>query len=97
MCSSDLGSVAAVDWVFNGWGAQHWAAWDDDALIARTVAGSVGAAVIGSDMVNEGGGIHVDGQGTVICTETVQLDVRRNPTWNAEQVETELKAYLAKR
>jgi agmatine deiminase len=44
--------------------------------------------------VNEGGGIHVDGEGTVVCTETVQLDSRRNPTWNAEQVETELKSFL---
>ncbi len=45
-------------------------------------------------MVNEGGGIHVDGDGSVMITETVQLDPDRNPNWNAEQVETELKSYL---
>ena len=32
-----------------------------------------------STLVNEGGGIHVDGEGTVLLTETVQLDPRRNP------------------
>ena len=32
-----------------------------------------------SDLVNEGGGIHVDGLGTVLLTETVQLDPGRNP------------------
>jgi agmatine deiminase len=45
-------------------------------------------------MVNEGGGIHVDGEGTVMITATVQLDPFRNPTMNSESVETELKAYL---
>ena len=41
-------------------------------------------------MVNEGGGICVDGEGTVIVTETVQLHERRNPGWTRQQVEDEL-------
>ena len=45
-------------------------------------------------MVNEGGGIHVDGEGTVMITRTVQLDPFRNPDWTAEQVEAELRAFL---
>lgn len=36
------GSVAAVDWVFNGWGAQSWARWDRDARIGRIVADAAG-------------------------------------------------------
>ena len=32
------GSVAAVNWVFNGWGAQDWARWDRDEKIGATVA-----------------------------------------------------------
>ena len=36
------GSVAAVDWVFNGWGAQDWAQWDRDAKIGRLVAEAAG-------------------------------------------------------
>ncbi|CPZ23858.1 Putative agmatine deiminase [Mycobacteroides abscessus] len=31
------GRVAAVDWVFNGWGARDWARWDNDAHIGRFV------------------------------------------------------------
>ena len=73
------GSVAAVDWVFNGWGAQDWAQWDLDASIARVVAEAAGVPIISSDLVNEGGGIHVDGEGTVLVTDTVQLDPGRNP------------------
>jgi len=84
------GSVMAVDWVFNGWGAQEWAGWENDSLVARAVAASAGAEVIPSDMVNEGGGIHVDGAGTVLATVTVQLDPGRNPTWSRPDVEAEL-------
>jgi len=41
-------------------------------------------------MVNEGGAIHVDGLGTVLVTETVQLDPGRNPGWTKADVEAEL-------
>ena len=84
------GSVAAVDWVFNGWGAQDWAEWDLDANIARVVAEAAGVPIISSDLVNEGGGIHVDGEGTVLVTDTVQLDPGRNPGLSRSDVEAEL-------
>jgi agmatine deiminase len=82
--------VAAVDWVFNGWGAQDWAEWDLDANIARVVAEAAGVPIISSDLVNEGGGIHVDGEGTVLVTDTVQLDPGRNPGLSRSDVEAEL-------
>ncbi|CEA07575.1 Agmatine deiminase [Arthrobacter saudimassiliensis] len=88
------GSVAAVDWVFNGWGAQGWAAWGNDRHLGRFVAGQAGAPVHGSRLVNEGGGFHVDGAGTVLLTETVQLDPGRNPGATREQVEAEIHARL---
>lgn len=84
------GSVAAVDWVFNGWGAQDWAQWDRDATIGRLVAEAAGVPVISSELVNEGGGIHVDGEGTVLVTDTVQLDPGRNPGLTRQDVEAEL-------
>lgn len=87
---ADDGSVAAVDWTFNGWGAQDWARWDRDEKIGATVAELAGVPVVSSPLVNEGGGIHVDGNGTVLLTETVQLDPGRNPGITRQQVETEL-------
>jgi len=84
------GSVAAVDWVFNGWGAQDWAQWDLDANIGRTVAEAAGTPIIDSQLVNEGGGIQVDGAGTVLVTDTVQLDPGRNPGLTRADVEAEL-------
>ena len=58
------GALGAVDWVFNGWGAQAWATWEQDARIG-VVRRRRGPARRGSRhrLVNEGGGIHVDGLG----------------------------------
>jgi agmatine deiminase len=89
--------LAAADWIFNGWGAQRWATWDKDAEIAEAVAELAGARRFASPMVNEGGGIHVDGAGTVLVTETVQLDPGRNPGWTREQVEAQLRGFLGVR
>ena len=86
--------LGAVDWVFNGWGAQDWASWDNDARIARTIAQWAGATLVPSELVNEGGAIHVDGAGTVLLTRTVQLDPGRNPGWTPEEVEAELRRTL---
>jgi agmatine deiminase len=47
-----------------------------------------------SRLINEGGGIHVDGEGTVLVTETVQLGEGRNSDWTREEVEAELHAFL---
>ncbi|CAL9571346.1 agmatine deiminase family protein [Streptomyces albus] len=91
------GRSAAVDWTFNGWGAQEWARWEQDRLIGAYVAEQAGVPVRSSRLVNEGGGIHVDGQGTVLLTETVQLGPERNPGWTREQVEAEIHAQLGTR
>ncbi|MBL1094261.1 MULTISPECIES: agmatine deiminase family protein [Streptomyces] len=88
------GNLAATDWVFNGWGAQEWARWDLDEKIAEQVGALAGARRYATDLVNEGGGIHVDGEGTVLLTETVQLDPGRNPELTKEEVEAEVHAYL---
>lgn len=88
------GTLGAVDWVFNGWGAQHWACWDNDADLAADAAAYAGVEPRHSPLVNEGGGIHVDGVGTVLLTETVQLDPHRNPGWTRERVEAEIHVQL---
>ncbi|GAA2482322.1 agmatine deiminase family protein [Streptomyces thermolineatus] len=91
---TDGNALAAVDWTFNGWGAADWARWEHDAAIAREVAGLAEVPVLSSPLVNEGGGIHVDGEGTVLLTDTVQLGPERNPGWSREEVEAEIHARL---
>jgi len=85
----DGGRLGAVDWMFNGWGQQEGIDWANDSEIGDVVARAAGAELIGSPMVNEGGGIHVDGNGTVLATDTVQLDPQRNPDWTKPSVEAE--------
>lgn len=87
---NEHGELGAVDWVFNGWGQQDWARWDTDATVASAVAELAGVTRVPSTLVNEGGGIHVDGEGTVLLTETVQLDPYRNPGLRKADVEAEL-------
>ncbi|PWJ24657.1 agmatine deiminase [Branchiibius hedensis] len=88
------GQLGAVDWVFNGWGGQSWASWGNDAEVAGTVAAQAFAQRIESRIVNEGGGFHVDGEGTVLLTETVQLDPGRNPSLTKADVEAEFTRVL---
>ena len=84
------GRLGAVTWVFNGWGQQEWAHWEHDSTLAPALADWAGAARVDSALVNEGGGIHVDGLGTVLVTETVQRDPGRNPGSSRADVEAEL-------
>ena len=88
-------NLVAVDWVFNGWGFQgNWAAWEKDDKAASFIAGRTGTPTRRSWLVNEGGGIHVNGAGKVLLTETVQLGEGRNPGKSKAEVEAEIHAML---
>ncbi|WNM24452.1 agmatine deiminase family protein [Demequina capsici] len=82
--------LGAVNWQFNGWGGQDWASWEHDAEASLIATGASGATAVDSPLVNEGGGIHTDGQGTFLVTRTVQLDPGRNPGLTEQDVEAEL-------
>ena len=88
------GRLGATHWRFNAWGNGGFSEFHDEQHVGAFIAGLAGAELFSSSMVNEGGGIHVDGRGTVMITSTVQLDPDRNPTLNAESVDTELRAFL---
>ena len=91
---SEKGELQATSWVFNGWGAQSWAAFDKDANLATEIAAMCGVEVIDSKLVNEGGGFHVDGKGNLLLTKTVQLGKERNPEWSKEEIEQEMHKLL---
>lgn len=91
------GALAAVDWIFNGWGGGASTRVTHDREIARLIADLVRVPVLPSLLVNEGGGFHVDGAGTVLLTRTVQLGVERNPHADAVRVEYELARLLGTR
>ncbi len=89
----DEDKLVAIDWVFNGWGAQA-PNYKKDAEVAKNIAKHLGLRIVSSDLVNEGGGIHTNGSDTVLLTETVQLGKERNPNWTKEAVEKEIHSKL---
>ncbi|MGE0727195.1 MAG: agmatine/peptidylarginine deiminase [Acidimicrobiia bacterium] len=84
------GRLGARHWAFNGWGGRLADVARD--LAAGRLAGQLASAVpLPSPLVNEGGAIAVDGQGTVVVTESVLLNANRNPGWDRAAVEAELR------
>lgn len=87
-------AMRAINWRFNGWGSERWLNWDTEKEVAGDLARTAGVPTCESPLVLEGGSIQVDGEGTVLLTDTVQLDPYRNPGWTRAQVEAEVHAKL---
>lgn len=92
--NTSTNALGAIDWTFNGWGAQSWSEYELDDKVASFMAQHIGAELIESDLVNEGGGIHTNGKGLLLATETVQLGSERNPHLSRLEVEAELNLKL---
>ena len=86
---NDAGDLAGACFDFNAWGG-NYAPFDADAAAGPKVASHLAARLFRSPMVAEGGGITVDGEGTLITTETCFLNPNRNPGWSKGEVEAEL-------
>jgi agmatine deiminase len=83
------GELAGSTWDFNAWGGKY-EPFDQDALMGSRVLELAGAREYRSPLIAEGGGITVDGEGTVITTESCFLHENRNPDWTKAEVEAEL-------
>jgi agmatine deiminase len=68
--------------------------WDQDDLVARKVLEAEGLDRYRAAMVNEGGAIHVDGEGTALLTEECLLNPNRNPGLERSDIERRLREYL---
>jgi len=83
------GQSAGTAWRFNSWGGKS-PDYADNARLAGRVLGLASAPVYQSSLCLEGGGIHTDGMGTVITTESVVLNRNRNPGISKSAAEREL-------
>jgi len=91
------GTVRGVDWHFNAWGGLNgglYFPWDQDELVARKVLACERLDRYRAPIVNEGGAIHVDGEGTALVTEECLLNPNRNPGRSRGELEAQLRAYL---
>ena len=84
--------LAGVDFNFNGWGNKQTHA--NDSLVARNLLAKYGIRRFQASIVTEGGAIEVDGQGTLMATESSMVNPNRNPGKTRDQIESELKAML---
>lgn len=85
-------SLAAGRVRFNGWGDKQ--VHDGDARLAARVAELLDIELIDSGIVGEGGGIEVDGEGTVLAAESSWVNDNRNPGLDRAEIEEALLAVL---
>lgn len=87
------GGRAGVSFRFNAWG-ETYAPYDGDDSAADAILNAAGVPIYHSNLIAEGGGVTVDGQGTIITTDTCFPNANRNPDWTRDQIENELKEML---
>lgn len=84
-----------LNYQFNGWGGKYNSTQDNAINRTLSSARSFGDTPMESiSMVLEGGGIEVDGTGTLMTTEHCLLSPTRNPDLSREQIEKQLGEYL---
>jgi agmatine deiminase len=77
---------------FNGWGGKQIHA--GDAELARIVAEHLNVPLIESGVVGEGGGLEIDGRGTVLAAAASWVNENRNPGRNRDQIASALLMLL---
>lgn len=87
------GQRRGVDWRFNAWGGIYVGCRRDDAVAAQVLAAE-SSGRYRAPMINEGGAIHTDGEGTLLVTEQCLLNRNRNPGLDRSQIEQLLRDYL---
>jgi agmatine deiminase len=84
--------LAGVDFNFNGWGGKQTHA--NDSLVAKNLLAKYGIRRIQAPITGEGGAIEVDGEGTLLATESSWVNANRNPGKSRDQIEAALKQLL---
>lgn len=84
--------LRGVDFNFNGWGNRHPT--ETCSALAQTLLHDTHIERIRASIVTEGGALEVDGEGTLLATESSMINENRNPGKTREDIETELRHQL---
>jgi agmatine deiminase len=87
---------AIVDWDFNAWGGKY-PPYDLDDVVPTRIGTELGVPVFSPRIVMEGGSIDVNGEGTLLTTESCLLNPNRNPGLGRAEIERHLRDYLGVR
>ena len=87
------GQRAVADFVFNSWG-EKYLPYEKDARVTELLSQRFDWRRFAAPMVLEGGAFTVDGEGTLITTESCLLHPTRNPSLSKERQEQVLRDYL---
>lgn len=90
---TDAGSLAAVCWRFTGWGGRFGPIENDGDAGVR-IAEGMKVSVIRPELGMEGGGIHSNGNGTILTTAPVLYDSGRNPNLSQSEARGRLAEVL---
>ena len=77
---------------FNGWGDKQ--THDGDAQLAELVADHLDVPVVDSGLTGEGGGLEIDGVGSVLAAESSWVNENRNPAMSRGEIEEALLSLL---
>ena len=91
---TDGKKLGGVDWEFNNYGESLGPDYLNDQKLAKEITKITSSDYFDAPIVLEGGGIHTDGKGTLMITEDVLLDPKRNPGLDKKEAEKILSNYL---
>ncbi len=89
----ESGQLVGLDWNFNAWGKKY-EPWTEDNKVAARMLERLEIDRIQCPFVGEGGGLEVDGAGTVMLTESVWLNPNRNLGIKTKEIESWLLEHL---
>jgi len=89
------GKLSTVRFGFNGWGGRF--PYLKDTKASEAISRQMRIRIYDAPMVLEGGAIAVDGEGTLLTTESCLLNRNRNPDLTKDQIEKVLRDYLGVR
>ncbi|MBN2213298.1 MAG: agmatine deiminase family protein [Bacteroidales bacterium] len=83
---------AIVNWEFNAWGGKY--PYKHDNAITGFIAEKLGLKIFNTGIILEGGSVELNGEGTLVTSETCLLHRNRNPRLDRQKIEKYLAGYF---